>query len=425
MPLNYPLVLFIVGSILEAVAPDIYFFLISRVLMGVGAAGMGFLPYIIVGYIYPNIKRRTVILSYIAASFSAASIAGPLVGGWIVDALSWHWVFYINVPLGLIAIILSIIFYRGIRKPEKNVHFDKTGATTLIVGLSCFLIGMQMLGIASTTMVISFVVLGIILLAIFIVVEKKAESPIVPLSVFANRALVGDFVLFALAWGAYIAVNTYLPMWSQAILGTSALIGGVTLIPNSILDIGGSQSTPALMRHFNNYRLLIFNLTLLAISAVGLILIPINTPYQILMIIASFSGFGVGAIFVILQIKVQVDASEKDMAPATSLSFLIRILAQTIMSAIYGVIMNLALGRGIASHHGITMTMMNKLSDAESAKSLLQALIPTMRTIFHLGITQIMWTSVVHISLTLFITTTRLRKQRNKKKLEFFQAFLV
>ena len=229
--------------------------------------------------------------------------------------------------------------------------------------------------------------------------EKKAESPIVPLSVFANRALVGDFVLFALAWGAYIAVNTYLPMWSQAILGTSALIGGVTLIPNSILDIGGSQSTPALMRNFNNYRLLIFNLTLLAISAVGLILVPINTPYQILMIIASFSGFGVGAIFVILQIKVQVDASEKDMAPATSLSFLIRILAQTIMSAIYGVIMNLALGRGIASHHGITMTMMNKLSDAESAKSLPQALIPTMRTIFHSGITQIMWTSVVLLIL--------------------------
>lgn len=388
------LVLFILGSILEGVAPDIYFFLISRVLMGVGAGGMGSLPYIIVGYIYPNVKKRTVILSYIAASFSAASIAGPLVGGWIVDALSWHWVFYINVPLGLISIILSIVYYRGIRKPEKNVHFDKSGAAALIVGLTCFLIGMQMLGITSMTMVASFVIVGIILLVIFIAIEKKAESPIVPLSVFTNKALVGDFILFALAWGAYIAVNTYLPMWSQAILGTSALIGGVTLIPNSILDIGGSQSAPALLRHFNNYRLLIFNLTLLAITALGLILVPSNTPYQILMIIAAFSGFGVGSIFVILQIKVQVDASEKDMAPATSLSFLIRILAQTIMSAVYGVIMNLALSRGIASHHGITMTMMNKLSDAASARGLPKALMPAMRSIFHSGIIEIMWTSV-------------------------------
>lgn len=91
-----------------------------------------------------------------------------------------------------------------------------------------------MLGLASGIMVAAFVIIGIALLVAFIFVEKKADSPVVPLSVFMNKALVGDFILFALAWGAYISVNTYLPMWSQAILGTSALIGGMTLIPNSI-----------------------------------------------------------------------------------------------------------------------------------------------------------------------------------------------
>lgn len=391
------LALFILGSVLEGVAPDIYFFLVSRVLMGVGAGGMGSLPYVIVGYIYPNIKRRTVILSYIAASFSAACIAGPLVGGWIVDALSWHWVFYINVPLGLVSIILSFIFYRGIRKPNVNTVFDHLGAFTLIGGLTCFLIGIQMLGLTSNFLVAIFVIIGIVMLVWFILVEKKAASPIVPLSVFTNKALVGDFILFAFAWGAYIAVNTYLPMWSQAILGTTALIGGMTLIPNSIFDIAGSQSTPHLLRYFNNYHLLIFDFTLIAITVIGLIIVPISTPYQILMSIAALSGLGVGSIFVILQIKVQIDAGEKDMAPATSLSFLIRILAQTIMAAVYGVIMNLALARGIAGHYNITMTMMNKLSDAESAKSLPKALMPTMRTIFHTGIREIMIVSLLLI----------------------------
>ena len=378
------LALFILGSVLEGVAPDIYFFLVSRVLMGVGAGGMGSLPYVIVGYIYPNIKRRTVILSYIAASFSAACIAGPLVGGWIVDALS-------------LSIILSFLFYRGIRKPNINTVFDRLGAFTLIGGLTCFLIGIQMLGLASNFLVAIFVIIGIVMLVWFILVEKKAASPIVPLSVFTNKALVGDFILFAFAWGAYIAVNTYLPMWSQAILGTTALIGGMTLIPNSIFDIAGSQSTPHLLRHFNNYHLLIFDFTLIAITVIGLIIVPISTPYQILMSIAALSGLGVGSIFVILQIKVQIDAGEKDMAPATSLSFLIRILAQTIMAAVYGVIMNLALARGIAGHHNITMTMMNKLSDAESAKSLPKALMPTMRTIFHTGIREIMIVSLLLI----------------------------
>ena len=369
------LVLFILGSVLEGVAPDIYFFLISRVLMGVGAGGMGSLPYVIVGFIYPNIKRRTVILS---------------------------------------SIILSIAFYRDAHKSKEKVQFDKMGAFTLIAGLTCFLIGIQMLGLASNVMVALFVIVGIILLISFIFIEKKAKSPIVPLSVFLNKALVGDFVLFALAWGAYIAVNTYLPMWSQAILGTSALIGGMTLIPNSILDIAGSQTAPYFLRRFSNYHLLIVDFTLIAITILGLILVPLNTSYWILMLIAAFSGLGVGSIFVILQIKVQIDASEKDMAPATSLSFLIRILAQTIMAAIYGVIMNLALARGIAGHRGITMTMMNKLSDAESAKSLPTAMLPTMRTIFHSGIIEIMCVALFLVVCAYVINFIYNRKEAKK-----------
>ena len=108
-------------------------------------------------------------------------------------------------------------------------------------------------------------------------------------------------------------------------------------------------------------------------------------------IIGTFYGFGVGFIFVLLQIKVQVDASEKNMAPATSLSYLIRILAQTVMAAVYGVIMNVQLAQGVAENSGITMNMLNKLSDAASAKSLPQSLLPTMRNIFHLGLQEIMW----------------------------------
>lgn len=127
------------------------------------------------------------------------------------------------------------------------------------------------------------------------------------------------------------------------------------------------------------------------ISSLGLALAPQNTNIWWLSIIGTFSGFGVGFIFVLLQIKVQVDASEKNMAPATSLSYLIRILAQTVMAAVYGVIMNVQLAKGVAENSGITMGMLNKLSDASSAKSLPQNLLPTMRNIFHLGLQEIMW----------------------------------
>lgn len=110
-----------------------------------------------------------------------------------------------------------------------------------------------------------------------------------------------------------------------------------------------------------------------------------------------------GFIFVLLQIKVQIDASERNMAAATSLSYLIRILAQTVMAAVYGVIMNIELARGVASNSNISMNMLNKLSDASAAKSLPQQLLPTMRNIFHAGLQEIMWcsTGLLLISIVL------------------------
>jgi len=139
------------------------------------------------------------------------------------------------------------------------------------------------------------------------------------------------------------------------------------------------------------------------ISSLGLVILPMNTNFWVITLVATFSGFGVGFIFVILQIKVQVDAGEENMAPATSLSYLIRILAQTVMAAVYGVIMNMALARGVKENQGITMGMLNKLSDAESAKSLPTQLLPTMRQIFYKGLREIMLCATILLVISIFL----------------------
>ncbi len=186
-----------------------------------------------------------------------------------------------------------------------------------------------------------------------------------------------------------------MPMWAQALLGLSALIGGMTLIPNSIVEIIASQSVAAIQEHMTTFKLVLIGIVAMIISSAGLFISGIHTPVQMLTFIGAFSGIGVGFIFVALQLKVQLDAGLKNMATATSTSYLIRILAQTVMAAVYGVIMNLNLASGVQTHKGITMTMMNKLSDAQSAKSLPQNLVPTMRTIFHGGIKEIMLVSLI------------------------------
>lgn len=404
------IVLFIVGSALQGAAPNMIFFLVSRLIMGIGAGGMGSLPYIIAGYVFKNIKKRTQVLGYLTASFNGAAILGPLVGGWLIDSFSWHWVFYLNVPIGLLALIISLIFYKPVT-PISNPVFDLPGAGLLVVGLLMFLIGIQLLGIAPNYLVAILIILSLLVLLLFFKREKRAENPIIPLSIFKNHDLDGDFLLFAFTWGSYIAVNTYMPMWAQALLGATALFGGMTLIPNSVVEIIASQTVASLQEHLRTFTLVMIGIITMMISTGGLFLADLHVPIWGLAVIGAFAGIGVGFIFVALQVKVQIDAGLKDMPTATSTSYLIRILSQTLMSAIYGVIMNLSLAHGISNRHDITMSMMNKLSDASTAKSLPQHLLPAMRNIFHSGLKEIML-----VSFLLLIVATVLNFVFNWKK---------
>ena len=396
------LALFVIGSALQGMAPNIIFFLCSRFIMGVGAGGMGSLPYIIAGYVFKNIKTRTKVLGYLTASWNGAAILGPLIGGWLIDAFSWHWVFYINIPIGLIAFLICLIYYKPVT-PKQTPVFDIPGASLLVIGLLSFLMGVQLVGLTASWIVISLIIVSLVFIVLFFIRENHAQNPIIPVSLFKNKDLDGDFLLFAFTWGAFIAVNTYLPMWAQALLGLSALLGGMTLIPNSIVEIIASQSVVAIQDHLTTFKLVFIGIFAMLISSTGMFFADLHMPIQLLAAIGAFSGIGVGFIFVALQLKVQIDAGLKNMATATSTSYLIRILAQTVMAAVYGVIMNLNLASGVSSHPGITITMMNKLSDAKSAKLLPQNLVPTMRNILHSGITEIMLVSVILLVIALVL----------------------
>lgn len=183
------LVLFVLGSTLEGLAPNIYFFLVARMIMGIGGGGMGSLPYIIAGYVFPNIKKRTQVLGYLTASFNGAAILGPLAGGWLIDALSWHWVFYINIPIGLVALLISLIYYKPVT-PKTAPVFDLQGAFLLVSGLIMFLMGIQLLGLTATWIVVGLILFSLVLLIFFFLHEAKEENPIIPLSIFSNHDLM-------------------------------------------------------------------------------------------------------------------------------------------------------------------------------------------------------------------------------------------
>jgi len=223
-------------------------------------------------------------------------------------------------------------------------------------------------------------------------------------------------ILFALLWGSFVAFNIYIPMWAQGIMGLSALVGGMPQIPGAIANFFGSELEPFMQRKMNRYTIIAVGTASFLISFAGLYWASQTASYTFLLIMGVFEGFGIGVCFNALLIAVQFDVETRDVPISTSFAYLVRILSQTFMSSIYGVILNLALIKGVRESHGhITMAMMNKLSNAAVAKELPKAYVPQMKRIFFSGIHNIMLTALILIILVIIILIYLFRREAVKK----------
>lgn len=344
-----------------------------------------------------------------------ATIVGPLVGGYIVDTWSWHWVFYINVPIGLLSAVVVQIFYKTDPNRLKKTDIDYRGAILMTVGLISLLSGIEMIGSANNLLVLGAFVIAFLFLGMLIYVEQHVSDPIIPARLFKNRSLVIDFTLFTLIWGAFVGFLIYCPMWAQGLLGTSALIGGATQIPSSITNFCGSGSVAPLRRILTPQKIIFISIITLILAFLMLIFFGVKTPYWLLLLAGAFEGFGNGACFNELQVKVQQDANKQDVPIATSFSFLIRMLSQTFTASIFAIIMNHALKQGIQQSHGqITMKMMNELSDASNLSHLPANLLPQMRIIFHHGLQNIMIMGCVLLLIAFAVNIWALQIEKRK-----------
>ncbi|KRM35529.1 MFS transporter [Limosilactobacillus pontis] len=395
--------MFMVGAIFQGLAPNILWFIIARTVMGIGAGGMNTIPFIVFAEIYQNLRKRAEVLGISSACFGTASIIGPLLGGWLVDTWSWHWVFYVNVPIAIVAITIISIFYRNSGQQAAGKPVDYLGATLLVTSLTMILVAVQLIGSVAWWVVVFLFLIGVGLLYWMAQVDNKAADPIVPSRLFKNRELVIDFSLFVIIWGSFIAFITYIPMWAQGLLGLSALLGGMTQIPGAVTNFIGSELVPFLQDRWGKYWIVTCGAASIFIAFLGIWIAGEDAPFWLLLTMGAFEGMGVGLVFNILQISVQTDAELRDVPIATSMGYLLRILSQTLMAAAYGVILNNQLFKGVQHSHGITLTMLNKLSNAETAGSLPKALVPTMRDILYNGYRDIVIAALILIVISLLI----------------------
>ena len=314
--------IFLVGSILAGLSQTMTQLIFFRAIQGLGGGSVMAIAFVSVGDLFPPAERGKS-QGYLAAVFALSSILGPTLGGLITDQLSWHWIFYINLPLGVPVIFLFIFFFPQIRRIDAKPKLDYIGVVTLILAVVPLMLALSWGGVQyrwSSVEVVGLLAFSGAMGILFLIVESRAEEPIVPLSLFRNRVVACSLVTIFLTGFAMFGGIIFVPLYSQGVLGNSATSSGSIMTPMMLgMVVGAMLSGQALSRFGAHYR--IQGLIGLGVLAVGLFLVSrmtAETGYTITVLNLVLMGFGLGTTFPTYTIAVQNAVPYRFMGVATS-----------------------------------------------------------------------------------------------------------
>ena len=399
------LIIFVIGSSLCGLSQSMSQLIFFRAIQGIGAGAIMPVTSTIIADIYP-LEKRAKIMGFNGAAWGVAGIFGPLLGGFIVDILSWHWIFYINVPIGIVTIILVALFLHEDFSYERKA-IDYLGSLSLTGTLLFSLYGIQVIGDKGTfelSMLIWFV-FAILSFIAFIYVEKRAVDPILPLSLFNNRTFVIQNLVAALVSGFLIGVDVYIPMWMQGLKGLKAAMGGFAITPMSFTWVLGSFIAGQLMLKQPVKTILTSSLVIISVSALIITQLPLATPFYVFLLVTALIGLGMGLAITTTTVTIQNIVPKNQIGVATSVNTLFRILGQTIMISIYGIILNKRMAEQliIQQSKGVESKMMNELINPLTAINLDPTLLPILRNILYVGVHDVFFYGFITVLLALII----------------------
>ncbi|SFA85551.1 MULTISPECIES: MDR family MFS transporter [unclassified Bacillus (in: firmicutes)] len=335
--------IFILGSALCGTADSMEQLVFYRGLQGIGGGMIMPLTQTIIGDIF-TAEQRAKWQGVFGGIYGLSSVIGPFIGGLMVDHISWHWIFLINVPFGLLSTAMIVIGMRNetIRSKGK-VNIDFLGIFTLIPAVILLLLGLTFGGDkfawASTT---SYMLFGgfIVLLALFLYVEKRAVEPILSLDLFKNRVFATTNVLgFLLGLGMFGAIM-FVPMFMQGILGVSPTKAGSTMTPMMIALIAASIIGGRLLLKFNFRTVLTSGMVITFIGFLLMSTMGVDSNEYTAYVYMVVLGFGMGLVMPTLMIAVQNEFPKHQLGEVTSASTFFRSIGGTIGITILNAVMN-------------------------------------------------------------------------------------
>jgi EmrB/QacA subfamily drug resistance transporter len=335
------IVVFLVGSALCGAAQNMYELIAFRGLQGIGGGGLISLVFAIIGDVIPP-RQRGRYQGYFGAVFGVSSVVGPLAGGFFVDNLSWRYIFYINLPLGIIALLVT---NRVLKLPvrKRQVSIDWWGALLLVLGVSSVLLATQSGGTDypwSSWQIVGLFVLGAVLLVGFVIREKLAPEPILPLDLFRLRIFTVSNLIAFVSGIAMFGALAFLPQYLQLVHGVSATASGLLLLPLLVGLLVMSISSGRYISRTGNYRWFPLAGTILVTIGLSLLTrIGAHTSLAVVGLYILIFGAGLGLFMQVLTLVVQNSAPMRQMGVATSAVTFFRSMGGAIGASALGAVL--------------------------------------------------------------------------------------
>lgn len=379
-------IIFLVGSSLCGLAQTMEQLIWFRALQGIGAGAIMPVTSTIMADIYPYEKRAKMI-GMISTVWAVAGIAGPLVGGFFVDQMTWHWIFYMNIPFGIIAMIMiGLSLHEKINKKKQPI--DYWGTLTFMLGMFGLLFALQKGGEDGSwlsPLVLSLFAAALVLIGVFVWIETKVREPMMPLKLFAIPGITPANIVSFLISALLIGLMVYIPMWVQGVLGYGATISGFMIAPMSITWMIGSFICGKLMMKQSSRGIILFGMVMLVASKLWLIFLGMSSSTIHFYAVSTLLGIGFGIVFTLCTVIVQsaVDWTLRGTATASNMFF--RTLGQTVGVAVFGTYFNAKVSSELLSGErassGLNVEQMNQLINPASAGQLSAPVQSTLREV--------------------------------------------